>query len=179
MKPPITKKIRTMIVDDSPFIRTILHSALSQHPQIEVVGFACDGIEALEKIATLKPDVVTLDVEMPRLNGIGVLERVVGQAPVSFVMVSSLTQAGARVTFEALHKGAFDYVAKPRAGGIAGLPDFRRSLHEKVLGAAQSSGRRRVMAASPAGPSVTPALPPNYTGAGLSRLGLVAADHKH
>ncbi len=153
-------RIRTLIVDDSPFVRTILRTALSQHPQIEVVGFAGDGVEALKKIASLKPDVVTLDVEMPKLNGIGVLERVVGKAPVGFVMVSTLTQAGARVTFEALQKGAFDYGAKPKTGGFAGLPQFRARLHESVLGAARAKGRRRRPTA-PTSCSTAPSLPPN------------------
>lgn len=153
-------KVRTLIVDDSTFVRTILRSALSQHPQIEVVGFAKDGVEALKKIAQLKPDVVTLDVEMPRLNGIGVLKRVVGKAPVAFVMVSTLTQAGARITFEALEHGAFDFVAKPKTGGFAGLPQFRQRLHEKVLGAARFRGRRRRVI-TPKSTSSAPSLPPN------------------
>lgn len=136
------RKIRTLIIDDSTLVRTNLRSALQQHPQIEVVGFAKDGVEALQKIASLKPDVVTLDVEMPRLNGIGVLERVVGKAPVAFVMVSTLTQAGARITFEAPQKGAFDYVDKSQSGGFAGLPGFRERLYEKVLWAARTKGRR-------------------------------------
>jgi len=155
-------KVRTLVVDDSPFVRTILRTALSQHPQIEVVGFAQDGLEALKKISALRPHVVTLDVEMPRLNGIGVLERVVGKAPVGFVMVSTLTQAGARITFEALEKGAFDYVAKPKSGGFAGLPEFRERLHKLVLGAARSRGyRRRLGAAKGPGATAAPSLPPN------------------
>ena len=154
-------KIRTLIVDDSRLVRTILRTTLLQHPNIEVVGDACDGIEALEKIAALKPDVVTLDVEMPRLNGIGVLQRVVGKAPVGFVMVSTLTQAGARITFEALQKGAFDYVAKPKTGGFAGMPAFRERLHEKVLGAAKARGRQRLVDAARGGGTTAPSLPPN------------------
>ncbi len=156
------RKVRTLVVDDSSLIRTILKTSLSQHPEIEVVGAAEDGVQALKKIAALKPDVVTLDVEMPRLNGIGVLERVVGRAPVAFVMVSTLTQAGARITFEALSKGAFDYVAKPKTGGFAGVPAFRQRLQQLVLAAASSRGKRRPVAAAarPAG-TAAPALPPN------------------
>ncbi len=154
-------KVRTLIVDDSAMVRRILRSALSQHPRIEVVGEAVDGVEGIRKIARLRPDVVTLDVEMPRLNGIGVLERVVGKVPISFVMVSTLTQAGARITFEALDKGAFDFVAKPKSGGFAGLPEFRELLHEKVLGAAKCKGRREYLARTTKGSTAVPSLPPN------------------
>ena len=156
-------KIRTLIVDDSAVVRTILKTALQQHPQIEVVGSAEDGFEALKQIATLKPDVVTLDVEMPKLNGIGVLERVVGKAPVGFVMVSTLTQSGAQITFEALRKGAFDFVAKPQSGGFAGLPQFRERLYEKVIGAARARGRKHhpTTSVAPSKTSAAPTLPPN------------------
>lgn len=153
-------RIRVLIVDDSPMIRAILRSGLAQHPQVEVVGVAADGLEALTQIKALRPDVVTLDIEMPRLNGIGVLERVVGKAPVSFVMVSALTQAGAQITFEALQKGAADYVAKPQAGGRAGLPEFKEQLLAKIIAAARLKGRRAVRPAS-ATASRALTLPPN------------------
>ena len=153
-------KIRTLIVDDSVFVRTILRTALSQHPRIEVVGFASDGVEAIQKIKSLRPDVVTLDVEMPRMNGMMVLERVAGKVPVAFLMISTLTQAGARITFEALEKGAYDYVAKPKTGGFAGLPGFKERIHQKIIEAAQSKGRRRPMGATK-GASTAPSLPPN------------------
>jgi two-component system chemotaxis response regulator CheB len=119
--------IRVLVVDDSAIIRAIIGRALTQDPLIEVIGTAVDGIDALTKIRSLRPDVVTLDVEMPRLNGIGVLERVVGKAPVNFLMVSTLTQVGARVTFEALQKGAVDYIAKPTAAGKAAYRSSRPS----------------------------------------------------
>ncbi len=166
------RKIKVLIVDDSAMVRRILRSALSQHPQIEVVGEAVDGVAGIKKIAALRPDVVTLDVEMPRLNGIGVLERVVGKVPISFVMVSTLTQAGARITFEALEKGAFDFVAKPKSGGFAGLPEFRESLHEKVLGAAKCKGRRKHLARTTAGPTAAPSLPPNNQKGWIVAIGI-------
>ncbi|HPM24989.1 MAG TPA: response regulator, partial [Phycisphaerae bacterium] len=136
--------IRVLVVDDSAIIRAIIGRALTQDPLIEVIGTAVDGIDALTKIRSLRPDVVTLDVEMPRLNGIGVLERVVGKAPVNFLMVSTLTQVGARVTFEALQKGAVDYIAKPTAAGKAALPEFKAQLIQKVRAAARARARRRV-----------------------------------
>ncbi|HVP13704.1 MAG TPA: chemotaxis response regulator protein-glutamate methylesterase [Phycisphaerae bacterium] len=152
------RKVRTLIVDDSNFVRTMLRAGLSQDPRIEVIGFAADGIEALAKIQSLKPDVVTLDMEMPRLNGMGVLEHVVGKAPVSFVVVSTLTKAGAAVTLEALQKGAFDYVTKPKAGELATLPHFKSKLVERVLAAARSKGRTRnvIQKAMSAAPKLPP-----------------------
>lgn len=163
-------KVRVLIVDDSNLVRAVLRAGLTAHPQIEVVGEARDGVEALQKIRALRPDVVTLDVEMPRLNGIGVLERVAGRAPVSFVMVSTLTQAGARITFEALHKGAFDYIPKPKRG-FAGVPEFRRQLHEKVLAAARSRGRT-YRAAVPAAPTAAPTLPPSQARGWVVAIGI-------
>jgi two-component system chemotaxis response regulator CheB len=164
-------RIRVLIVDDSPMIRAILRSGLAQHPQVEVVGVASDGLDALTKIKALRPDVVTLDIEMPRLNGIGVLERVVGKAPVSFVMVSTLTQAGADITLEALQKGAVDYIAKPQAAGRAGLPEFREQLRAKVMAAARARGRRGVTAAS-AVASRAPTLPPNHVRGWVVAIGI-------
>jgi len=152
--------IRVLVVDDSAIIRSLLRHGLSQHPQIEVVGTANDGLDALTKIKSLRPDVVTLDVEMPRLNGLGVLKRVVGKAPVSFVMVSTLTQAGAQITFEALEMGALDYVAKPQAASKTGMPEFRKQLIEKVINAARARKRGRRPSVS-GGRGTAPTLPPN------------------
>jgi len=152
------RKIRTLIVDDSSFIRTMLQSGLAQDPRIDVVGQAADGVEAISQIRSLRPDVVTLDIEMPRLNGIGVLEQVAGKLPISFVVVSTLTKAGANITFEALQKGAFDYITKPKAGRSADLPEFKRALVQKILAAARAKGRvRKLVRASE---SAAPTMPP-------------------
>ena len=153
------KRVRVLVVDDSALVRGILKAGLSTHPQIEVVGVAADGREALRQISKLRPDVVTLDVEMPNMNGIAVLERAVGKVPVSFVMVSTLTQSGARITFEALRKGAFDFITKPQAGGIAGMPEFRKEVQQKVLAAAKAKGVRRNIITGAGGGA--PTLPPN------------------
>lgn len=153
------RKVRTLIVDDSALVRGILNSALANHPQIEVVGQAVDGVDALAKIKALRPDVVTLDVEMPRLNGIGVLERVVGRIPISFLMISTLTAAGATVTMEALQKGAFDYITKPKHHGVANKPVFKTQVVERVLAAARAKGRTRKVAVGTA--SSAPKLPPS------------------
>lgn len=165
------QKIRVLIVDDSALIRSVLRSGLAQHPLIEVVGMASDGLDALTKIKALRPDVVTLDIEMPRLNGIGVLERVVGKAPVSFVMVSTLTQSGAQVTFEALHKGAVDYITKPQASGKAAMPEFREQLLHKVIAAARVKNRRRVTSTSSTTRSA-PTLPPNHARGWVVAIGI-------
>ena len=169
------KKIRVLIADDSSLIRSVLNTTLAQHPMIEVVGTASDGREALRQIKALRPHVVTLDVEMPNMNGIQVLERVVGRAPVAFVMVSTLTQAGARITFEALSKGAFDYVPKPK-GGFAGVPEFRDQLLTKVLAAARTRGQKRFITAganaSRQDTSTAPSLPPNLTRGWVVAIGI-------
>ena len=107
------KKIRLLIIDDSLLIRTMIRSIVTQDPSIEVVGEAVDPIEAREKIKQLNPDVVTLDVEMPRMDGLSFLEKIMSLRPMPVVMVSTLTQKGADVTIRALELGAVDYVAKP------------------------------------------------------------------
>jgi two-component system chemotaxis response regulator CheB len=161
VRPGGAAKVRALIVDDSALVRNLLRAALIQHPLIEVVGMAADGVEALAKIAALRPDVVTLDVEMPRLDGLGVLERAAGKLPVSFVMVSTLTQAGARTTFEALRRGAFDYVPKPQRGGLAPMSEFRDLVQAKVIAAARAKGRiKRIFGGSAS--RAIPRLPPNH-----------------
>lgn len=163
--------VRVLVVDDSAVVRSLVRGAPSRHPQIEVVGLAVDGVDALKKIAALRPDVVTLDIEMPRLNGIGVLDRAAGKVPVSFVMVSTLTQTGARVTFEALNKGAFDYVTKPQTAGKVARPEFQKNLQQKVLAAARAKGRtRRTLARTPTGS--VPTLPPNQARGWVVAVGI-------
>lgn len=128
-------RIRTLIVDDSVFMRTVLKSALGRCSSLEIIGSAQNGIEALKKIRTLKPDVVTLDVEMPGLDGIEVLRRVMKECPLPVVMVSTKTQAGAKLTFEALELGAVDYVAKPLGEKGSSLEGFQ----EKVIRAVETA----------------------------------------
>lgn len=166
-----SRLIRVLVVDDSALVRSLIRRGLSQHPEIEVVGEAVDGIDALAKIARFRPDVVTLDVEMPRMNGIGVLERVVGKMPVRFLMVSTLTQTGAQVTFEALRKGAVDYVTKPQLASQTALPTFQQELHRKLITVARS--RRVSRRATTLGPSqAAPTLPPNNVRGWLIAIGI-------
>lgn len=107
--------IRVLVVDDSPFMCHMLTKYLNEDLDITVIDTARDGVEALEKVVTLKPDVVTLDVEMPRMNGLDTLRRIMEQQPTPVIMLSALTQRGARITVQALILGAVDCVAKPSA----------------------------------------------------------------
>ncbi len=118
------KKIRTLVVDDSPTMRIVIKRVLSADPEIEVVGAAADPIEAREAIKTLNPDVITLDVEMPKMTGLEFLEKIMRLRPMPVIMVSTLTQAGAAISLEALELGAFDCVGKP---DFDGLPDKVRA----------------------------------------------------
>jgi len=164
------RKVRVLVVDDSSMIRAILRSSLGQNPLIDVVGVAADGLEAVAQIKALRPDVVTLDVEMPNMNGLQLLERAAGKIPVSFVMVSTLTQAGARITLEALRLGAFDYVTKPQPGNRDSLEEFKAALQQKVIIAAGAKGRRRVFTAG--SPSAAPSLPPNRARGWIVGIGI-------
>ena len=107
------KKVRVLVVDDSATIRGLLTATLSRDPEIEVVGGAGDPLEARELIKTLNPDVLTLGVEMPKMSGIEFLEKIMRLRPMPVIMCSTLTQAGAAITVEALELGAFDAVGKP------------------------------------------------------------------
>lgn len=134
-----SKPIRALIVDDSVFMRTMLKTALSKCAQVEIIGTAQNGQEALEKLDALKPDVMTLDIEMPGLDGLGVLERIMKTNPLPVVMVSTKTQEGAELTFKALDLGAVDYVAKPLADKSTSMEAFQEKVVKAVLGAASAN----------------------------------------
>jgi two-component system chemotaxis response regulator CheB len=126
------KVIRVLVVDDSALIRTILARGLNADSNIEVVGTAADPYIARDKIVELKPDVMTLDVEMPRMDGLEFLRKLMVQYPIPVVMVSALTERGKRITIEALEAGAVDFVTKPKADVQRGLEDMMRELQTKV-----------------------------------------------
>lgn len=107
------KKIKLLIIDDSALIRQIFQEILSDEDEIEVVGTARDAYDAREKIKQLNPDVVTLDIEMPKMDGISFLEKIMTLRPMPVIMISTLTQRGADVTIRALEMGAIDYISKP------------------------------------------------------------------
>lgn len=128
----MSKKIRVLIVDDSALVRDILQQGLSSDPNLEVVGTAPDPFVARDKIVELRPDVLTLDVEMPRMDGVEFLRRLMPQYPIPVVMVSSLTQRGKEITMQALEAGAVDFVAKPTSNVAAGLQGMMMELRTKV-----------------------------------------------
>jgi two-component system chemotaxis response regulator CheB len=147
------KKIRVLIVDDSALVRKILAELLGSAHDIEVVGSASDAFIAREKIKSLNPDVLTLDVEMPKMDGVTFLRNLMRLRPMPVVMVSSLTDHGAEVTLDALSVGAVDYLPKPKVDLAATLADYRDELLEKIRAAAKArvrawDGRGDVPAAS-------------------------------
>ena len=138
--------IRVLVVDDSATMRGLIAATLERDPKIEVCGTAGDPLEARQAIKALNPDVVTLDIEMPNMNGLDFLEKIMRLRPMPVIMVSTQTQAGAAATLEALEIGALDCVAKPTAG--AGLNGFS-DLAEKIKAAATARVRPRGEATQP------------------------------
>ena len=119
------RRTRVLIVDDSPFMRMAIRRILTTDPDIEVVGVASDGLEGVEKAMELKPDVITMDVEMPRMDGIASVKKIMSVVPSRIIMVSSLTGEGATATFEALEAGAIDYILKPAAENSMAQTQFK------------------------------------------------------
>jgi two-component system chemotaxis response regulator CheB len=146
-----THKIRVLIVDDSAIVRKILAEALAAEPDIEVAGTAPDPFIARDKILALQPDVLTLDIEMPRMDGVTFLKRLMHHHPLPVIVISSLGQASSRAALEALEAGAVEVLAKP--GGPYSVGELRTTLASKVRAAAAS----RVRTASPAPPAPPPA----------------------
>lgn len=136
--------IRVLIVDDSATAREVLSNALKKDPEIQVVGTAPDAYIARDKIVALKPDVICLDVEMPRMDGITFLRKIMQYMPTPVLMVSSLTQKGAQVTLEALEAGAIDFVGKPHQNIYDGIDDIERELIAKVKMVASSNMKARI-----------------------------------
>jgi two-component system, chemotaxis family, protein-glutamate methylesterase/glutaminase len=135
------RRIRVLIVDDSALVRSLLTDILRTDPGIEVVGAASDAHVAREKIKLLNPDVLTLDVEMPKMDGITFLKNLMRLRPMPVVMVSSLTERGADVTLDALAIGAVDYLSKPKIDLAATLKDYSEELIEKIKTASRASVR--------------------------------------
>ncbi len=135
------KKIKVLIIDDSALIRQLLTSILSACAEIDVVGSAPDPLIAREKIKKLNPDVLTLDIEMPRMDGLTFLDKLMRLRPMPVVMISSLTENGAEATLRALSLGAVDFIAKPEADITHGLEDYAEEIVAKVITAANSKSQ--------------------------------------
>ena len=134
-------KIRVLVVDDSTIVRKVFSEELSKYPDIEVVGTAPDPYVARDKIVMLKPDVITLDIEMPRMDGLTFLRKLMKYYPVPTIVVSSLTKKGGKLTLEALDIGAVDVIAKPGAAYSVG--DMSAQLAEKIRGTARAKVAKR------------------------------------
>jgi chemotaxis response regulator CheB len=135
-------KVRVLIIDDSQVIRTVLTEILNSSPEIEVVGTAEDPLVAREMIKQLNPDVLTLDVEMPRMDGITFLRNLMRLRPMPVVMISALTESNAEVTLTALELGAVDFIAKPSSDSEEGMNDYAEEIIAKVLTAAQANFKK-------------------------------------
>ena len=137
-------KTRVLIIDDSALIRSLLAGIIGGQADLEVVGAAPDPLVAREMIRALDPDVVTLDIEMPRMDGLDFLERLMRLRPMPVVMVSTLTERGAEATIRALELGAIDFVAKPKLGIASGMQELAEEICEKIRVAAKAHMHRHV-----------------------------------
>jgi two-component system chemotaxis response regulator CheB len=126
------KKITVLVVDDSALIRKLLTEIINSQPDMEVIGAAADPLVARGMIRELNPDVLTLDVEMPKMDGLDFLEKLMRLRPMPVVMVSTLTEKGSDVTFRALELGAVDFVAKPKIDIASGLKDYGNEIANKI-----------------------------------------------
>ena len=138
----MSRKIRVIVVDDSALVRSLLSEIINRQRDMECIGTANDPLVAREMIRELDPDVITLDVEMPRMDGIDFLGRLMRLRPTPVVMISTLTERGAEVTMKALELGAVDFVAKPRVGLASGLNDLAAQIVDKIRVAAVAQVRR-------------------------------------
>lgn len=136
------KSIRVLVVDDSALVRSLLAEIINRQDDMECVGAAHDPLIAREMIRELNPDVITLDIEMPRMDGIDFLGRLMRLRPMPVVMISTLTERGAEVTMKALELGAVDFVAKPRIGLVDGLSELSAQIVEKIRIAAAARIKR-------------------------------------
>ncbi len=134
----MTAKTRVLIVDDSALIRSMMREIISSQPDMEVVGVAPDPLVARDLIRQTNPDVLTLDVEMPKMDGLDFLERLMRLRPMPVVMVSSLTEQGSETTLRALELGAVDFVAKPKMSIQSGMRDYADLIAEKIRAASRA-----------------------------------------
>ena len=133
------KKIKVLVVDDSAFMRKVISDTLSHSDEISVVDTARDGVWAVEKLKSIDVDVVTMDVEMPRMNGLEALKKINTTYKKPVIMISNLTGQDTDITIKALEFGAFDFVLKPQMGINYNMEDFKNELVEKILIAKRGS----------------------------------------
>ncbi len=157
-------KTRVVVVDDSALVRSLLTQIINQQPDMECVGAAADPFVAREMIRELNPDVITLDVEMPRMDGIDFLGKLMRLRPMPVVMVSTLTENGTDVTMRALELGAFDFVAKPKIGVADGLKLLANEITDKVRIASKAQLRRGVVPIGGTAAAPRPSAPPTSIG---------------
>lgn len=153
------KKIRVMIVDDSALIRSVMREIIGSQADMEVVGVAPDPIVARDMIRQTNPDVLTLDVEMPRMDGLDFLEKLMRLRPMPVVMVSSLTERGSEITMRALELGAVDFLTKPKISIQSGMHEYAEMIADKVRAASHARIRALVREPAPAGGAGATALP--------------------
>jgi two-component system, chemotaxis family, protein-glutamate methylesterase/glutaminase len=151
------KKIRVVVVDDSALVRSLLAEIINKQPDMECVGAANDPLIAREMIRELNPDVITLDIEMPKMDGIDFLGRLMRLRPMPVVMISTLTERGAEVTMRALELGAVDFVAKPRIGLVDGMKELAGNIVDKIRVAASAKVQRMAPVAAAASPALSSA----------------------
>lgn len=135
-------KIKVLVVDDSAMVRALLSQIINANPRLQVVATAADPYDARELIKQHNPDVITLDIEMPKMNGITFLKNLMRLRPIPVVMISTLTQEGAPATLEALECGAVDFLGKPTGGDDSALEDYARVISEKIYWASKANIKR-------------------------------------
>ena len=167
------KKIRVLVVDDSALVRSLLAKIINSQQDMECVGAANDPLIAREMIRDMNPDVLTLDIEMPKMDGIDFLGRLMKLRPMPVVMISTLTERGADVTMKALELGAIDFVAKPRIGVVDGLGELSADIVEKIRVAAAARVRR---ADSHANKSTLVPLPATHPSSPIQPIGRVSTE---
>ncbi|GEM73056.1 protein-glutamate methylesterase/protein-glutamine glutaminase [Sphingomonas aquatilis] len=165
------KPVRVLIIDDSASVRQAMTAILGEDPDIQVIAAAADPFAAARYIQEEVPDVITLDVEMPRMDGVTFLRKLMSQRPIPVVMCSSLVEEGSETLLQALEAGAVDVILKPRMGVAEHLNEAKLMIRETVKGAAKArlGARRQVRAASPAQKLTADAVLPPPTGRAMSR----------
>jgi two-component system, chemotaxis family, protein-glutamate methylesterase/glutaminase len=144
------RKIKVLVIDDSALIRSILQEVINSYPDMETVGAASNPLQAREMIKTLNPDVLTLDVEMPHMDGLTFLEKLMRLRPMPVLMISSLTERGSEAALRALELGAMDFLPKPKLGIVDGIQGYAEEIAEKIRAAYNTKPRQRSAAAQPA-----------------------------